>query len=208
MIITKIELTKGKKVRIFIEDEYAFWLYKKDVTIYKLKESEALEKDAYHKIIEETVFYYAKAKALSLLQHMDRTEKELRMRLLREEFKEDIVERTLDYVKSFHYIDDLRYACAFIRSKQLNKSRSQIQLSLKAKGIEDDIVRLAYEELSEEDDSKNPELEAILKIVSKKCHNPNDLTHEEKMKISASLYRKGFRSENIRKVMSLDEDLF
>ena len=52
--------------------------------------------------------YQAKKKAMDLLLHNDRTEAELRERLLRKEFDADSVEDAVAYVKSFGYIDDER----------------------------------------------------------------------------------------------------
>ena len=206
MTITKIETAGKKRVNVYIDDAFAFWLPPKDIILYALNESEPITETMYDRIIEESVFYRAKLKALTLLQHADRTEMELRNRLTRESYQADVIDRTMAYVKSFHYIDDLRYAMSYIRSRSLSKSKKQILMELSKKGISQDTIEKAYIELSElEGESIDPEISAIKKIISKKCSNINELTKEEKLKLFASLYRKGFSADNIRKVCSISE---
>ena len=52
----------------------------------------------------------ATKKAMGLLQHMDRTEWELRSKLEQAGFSEEAVEAAIQYVAGYHYIDDKRYA--------------------------------------------------------------------------------------------------
>ena len=67
---------------------------------------------------------------MSLLQSMDRTESELRDRLLRQDFPEETVDQAVRYVKSFGYVDDRRYAESFILSRKGRKSRREIYAEL------------------------------------------------------------------------------
>ena len=48
----------------------------------------------------------AKKKAMSLLKYMDRTEWQLRDKLSLKGFSEGAIEEAIEYVKSFHYLDD------------------------------------------------------------------------------------------------------
>ena len=209
MIITKLEVVGKQKFNVYIDDDFAFWLYKKEVALLDLREEDSISTIKLEDILENTIFYRCKLKALQLLQHMDRTEKELKDRLIRETYPADIVDRTIEYVKSFHYIDDVRYAVSYIRLKRMTKSKKQINMGLYAKGIYEDTIEQAYAELAESEDkleeNEDSEIVAIRRIVHKKCSDLSTLTKEEKLKISASLYRKGFSSENIRKVFSMEE---
>ena len=56
----------------------------------------------------------AKKKAMSLLKYMDRTEWQLRDKLSLKGFSEEAIEEAIEYVKSFHYLDDYRYAVHFL----------------------------------------------------------------------------------------------
>ena len=83
----------------------------------------------------EDVLKQAKLKALSLLTDMDRTEAQLRQKLKQKAFEENIIEQTIEYVKSFGYIDDAKYAQRFVESRKKTKSKQEITAMLKEKGV-------------------------------------------------------------------------
>lgn len=134
----------------------------------------------------------AKKKAMSLLQHMDRTEWELRSKLEKAGFTEESVQEAMEYVKSFHYIDDRRYAFRFVEIYCESRSIQRIRQDLQKKHISDELITLALEEI-EYDDSRALE-KALDKVLSGIGH---ELSYEERQKIIAKLYRKGFRVDQI-----------
>ena len=72
----------------------------------------------------------AKLKALRLLERMDRTEAQLREKLLQAEFDPEMVEKAIAYVKSFGYINDERYVRNYIECRCQSKSRRQLEQEL------------------------------------------------------------------------------
>lgn len=196
MIISRIEQIDKKKYKIYIDQEYAFLLYSSDIKKNKLEVGEEISQQLYEEIIEDTVFRRAKQKALAILKFMDRTEKELELKLRQADYTDDIINRTIAYVKDYKYIDDERYTSYYIRSKKDLKSKRQIEMELYRKGIDKSMIDRVLEEEFDGDES------AIKKAIAKKTSNIEELTYEEKQKIAASLYRKGFRSEDIRKYLS------
>ena len=88
----------------------------------------------------------AKKRALYLLERMDRTEQQLREKLKSSDYPEEVIEEAIEYVKSFHYLDDERYAENFTRYKKENMSRQQIKQKLMLKGVSKDIIQNAIEE--------------------------------------------------------------
>lgn len=78
----------------------------------------------------------AKLKALRLLERMDRTEAQLREKLLQAEFDSEMVEKAIAYVKSFGYINDERYVRNYIECRCQSKSRRQLEQELQfRKGV-------------------------------------------------------------------------
>ena len=67
----------------------------------------------------------ARRKALRLLEHMDRTEKGLRDRLIQGGFSEEAAEDAVAYVKDYGYINDYRYALNYILYRIHSKSRRE-----------------------------------------------------------------------------------
>lgn len=135
----------------------------------------------------------AKLKAMSILKYRDRTEKELRMKLKQAGFLESVIDAAVEYVISFHYIDDERYTASYIRYKKDLKSIRQMQMELVEKGIPKDMFNRVIE------DQQVSEEEAVRRAIKKRTEDVDTLPQELKQKLIASLYRKGFSQEEIKR---------
>lgn len=140
----------------------------------------------------------AKKKAMSLLQHMDRTEWELRSKMEKAGFSEEAVREAIEYVRSFHYIDDERYAIRFAEIYRESRSISRIRQDLQKKHISEETITLALEEIDYDDSA------ALKKALDKLLKNQTDaLSYEDRQKLIAKLYRKGFRVDQIVKQLDI-----
>jgi regulatory protein len=207
-IVTEIKPIDKVKVQIFLNDEAAFWLYRKDYKELPLEVGLKISDTLLLKIESELVLRYAKKQALTLLERMDRTELEITTKLRDKEFPEHVVTQAIAYVKSFHYLDDYRYTLNYIKGRYQTKSKRQLSYALYQKGINQSDIDRAYEELmgSESTEDKDLEEEAILRIVRRKGKPIDEFSKEEKQKLIASLYRKGFHSHTIQKVLRTEEE--
>ncbi len=134
-------------------------------------------------------------KAMSLLNHKDRTKWELQDRLERAGFSEDVIEDAIAYVESFHYIDDLRYAKRFAEIYREARSVSRIRLDLKKRHVPEEYIEVALEEIGYDDSP------ALARELGKLCKDGGELSYMERQKIAAKLYRKGFCPEDIFQAM-------
>ena len=139
----------------------------------------------------------AKKKAMSLLKYMDRTEWQLRDKLAAKGFSEEAVEGAIDYVKSFHYLDDYRYAVHFVEIHQEQRSRQRMRQDLYQKHVPEEYIDLALESICENDDLA---LQTALRKITK---GETEFSYEEKQKIAGKLYRKGFRLGDIKRVLDM-----
>ena len=79
---------------------------------------------------------------------MDRTEAQLREKLLQAEFSPELVEDAIAYVKSYGYIDDERYVRNYIEYRREQKSRRQLEQELQyRKGEPQELIQKVYEDL-------------------------------------------------------------
>ncbi|MEE1085893.1 MAG: regulatory protein RecX [Schaedlerella sp.] len=196
MIVTKIETVTRTKYKVEIDQEFAFVLYKGELSQYEIREGEKISEEVYQKIRKEVVLRRAKLRALHLLTDVARTEAGLRQKLKQNLYSEDIVELVIQYVQSFGYLDDLRYAESFVLNKKQSKSRKEIYALLCEKGVSRDLIDLAMENCYEDG-----EQEAIRQLIRKKNVNLECTTEKELNKLYAYLARKGFRYEDIRQVI-------
>ena len=135
--------------------------------------------------------------ALSLLEHRDRTELEMRRKLREREYGQEEIEDTITFLKDYHYLDDEAYARRYVRTASLGKSIRQIRQNLQSKGIGRDILDLCLDEE-----------EAVRRFLRKKGYvSGADEVTEKAGKLAAALGRRGFSYETIRRVMTeLSED--
>ncbi|MGC4020058.1 MAG: regulatory protein RecX [Muricomes sp.] len=197
MIVTKLEAVTKTKYKIFLDGEFAFVLYKGELSRYHLRENEELEETVYQKIWEEVIVKRARLRAMHLLEDMDRTESGLREKLRQGLYPEAAIEEAVQYVKSFRYIDDFRYAKHFIESRKTSKSRKEIYALLRGKGVASDKIDLAFEECYESEGEK----QAIEQILRKKRFNPSQADNKEMQRLYGYLARKGFHYDDIRQVI-------
>ncbi len=138
----------------------------------------------------------ARRRALYLLTDMDRTEKELRDRLKKAGYSENTIARTMEYVRSFGYIDDKKYAEKFIDFAKGKKSRVRIAYDLAQKGVPRDIIDEAFESAGDWD-----EKELIRAMAEKKLRNMDMTDPAAYRKVVSYLARKGFSGSDIITVL-------
>ena len=132
-IVEITEMSRGR-IRIRLENGTIFPLYRKEAAVFNISEGSELEVTAWDEICKTILQKRARKRAMYLLQKMDRTEKQLREKLVQSEYPEEIVEDAIAYVRSYHYIDDVRYAENYVRCHQDTKSKMQIKIALTQKG--------------------------------------------------------------------------
>ncbi|MDD3219302.1 MAG: regulatory protein RecX [Lachnospiraceae bacterium] len=134
----------------------------------------------------------AKRKAMQILTRMDRSEYDLSNSLRRSKFSEEAVLAAVEYVKSYGYIDDARYARMYIRTHQHQRGRIRLQYELGNKGVSADLVAQAYEELELAE-----EKEVVRSLVKKKWNKPEKPNEKELARIVGYLARQGFKNQDI-----------
>ena len=136
-------------------------------------------------------------KAMRLLVSRDRSEQELRERLEQEGFGSEETEAAVEYVKSFGYINDSRYAENYVMSAGSKKSRAALRLFLQEKGIAGDTIENALSELP------GDETDLIFQLTVKKAGEPHKMEEKELRRTYGYLARKGFSSGDIWKTLRL-----
>ena len=128
---------------------------------------------------------------------MDRTEAQLREKLLNAEFAPALVEQAVAYVKSYGYLDDERYVRNYIEYRKDLKSRRQLEQELRfKKGVPSELIQKVYEELESGDEKA-----LIRKLLEKKHYDAQTWDDRQRQKLIAFLSRKGFRTGDILSVM-------
>lgn len=199
MKITKIETQKknDERVNIYIDEEFAFGLSLELVYTHSLKKGMEIDPSFLNNILLKEEQIKANNVALRYLGYRMRAEKEIRDRLYKDDFDEDIIDNSIDYLQKNGLIDDYEFAKAFTLDKiNINKYGPQrIRYDLYQKGIDRDII----DKVLSKDDN---EYERCLEAGEKKIYSYRKDDNQSKYrKLSAFLQRRGFSYAVIRDVL-------
>ena len=200
----------GKKSSVYIDGELKGPLYPKEINHYKLEDDSEIDDTTYEKIMKEAILPRAKRYVMNLLIKSDRSEAELKHKLRQAGYGDEASCIAIEYVRGFHYIDELRMAENFIRTKMDYSSEKEIRYKLGEKGINEETIDLAYDEIVE-NEGEDLELKAAENFVMKKLgyksglgsdtESQTELSYEEKNKLMAAAFRKGFRQGSVKEVL-------
>lgn len=197
MTVTEIRPVTKQKYQIEVEGHSPFVLYKGEVFRYHIEKDREISPEIYREIIEEVLTKRAKLRALHLLEQGDRTKKDLEEKLLKNGYPPEAAEAALAYVESFHYIDDKRYALSYIQNQSGRKGRARIQMELRRKGVPQEYIDQAFQEMEEETDTEA----MIRELVQKKRRGQGPMDEKEKQKLYGFLLRRGFSTSDILSVL-------
>ncbi len=203
MTVTQITGISRGRYRVYIEEQSAFILYGGELRRLGIQEGEEVSEECLREIRGKILPERAKKRAMNLLQKRDYTAAGLREKLKNGEYPEECIEEAVAYVESYGYVDDLRYTRDFITYNLDRKSRTRIEQDLMRKGIPKDTIRAVFEELEGEGTSQN-EAAMIRNLLEKKKYDAITATWEEKQRMYAFLYRRGFRVDAINSALLLD----
>lgn len=198
-VVSIEKLDKGKRCICFENGEKVV-VYYSEIRGLDLDEDSYISEAVYEKIFIEIVGKRAKKRALHLLEQMDRTEQQLREKLMASEYPDRCIEDAIAYVKRFHYLDDERYAETFTRCKKEKMSRQQIKQKLMMKGVSRDIIENVMEDEYDVDESIH-----IRNILKKKEFSNESADEGEFRRVYNYLLRRGFRSNDILREMKCIE---
>ena len=194
--VCKVEKRDKGKYCICFETGIHCLVYGYEIRGMKLEEDTYISKEQYQHIVKEIVGKRAKKRAMHLLERMDRTEHQLREKLMSSDYPEECVDDAIAYVKGFHYLDDSRYAENFTRYSKEKLSRQQIKQKLISKGIAKDLIEDAIDSEYDADERMH-----IRKLLEKKHFDSSNCDESEFRRIYQYILRRGFHSNDILKEM-------
>lgn len=198
-IITGIIELSGGRCKVEIDGEFQFVLYRGELRAYQIKEGECVSGDTLREILTEVLPKRAKLRSMNLLKSRTYTERQIREKLRQGFYPEAVIDEAVEYIKSFHYIDDRRYVKDYIVYYSESRSQGRIKQDLIKKGIDRELIDAVYEEELEEE--LPDETVLIHKWLQKKSYDRDCAGYQERQKMGAFLYRKGFSMDKIEKMI-------
>jgi regulatory protein len=196
MTITKITpavRTEGR-YNVFVDEAYSFSLDELQLVKLGLKKGQVLTDEELENYRTESDFGKNYIRAVDLISRRLRSEREIRDYAFRKKWAGHNTERVIERLYQYGYLDDARFAAAFVRSRAATRtlSKRKMTLELCQKGIKPDIIDQVLGASDEYD-----ELAALKKLVAKKRGH-----YDDERKFITYLARQGFSYDDIKSVLS------
>lgn len=196
MIISKISpavKTPGR-YNVFVNGAYTFSLDEVQLANLGLKKGQEIDQAELDKLKSESGFGKNYIRALDLISRRLRSEREIRDYAFRKQWTKENTERVIERLRIHGYLNDQRFAEAFVRSRAnlRNYSKRRMMLELRKKGISSTIIEQVLADSDEFD-----ELSALQNLIAKKRSH-----YDNEQKLIAYLARQGFSYDQIRTALS------
>lgn len=198
MKIVEIVSVDKRKQKIVLDNDMVFVLYNRELKKYDIQSDGYIESNIFNVIMEDVLYPRAKERALYIIGGGDKTIKQLKDKLKAGLYPEEIIDRVIEFLVKYNYVDDKRYALSYINAKKNSYSRKKIEGELIQKGISREVVREALAE--QFGDSEKDTITLLLKKNKYKNLLEDDIG---KKKVIASLVRKGFDYEIITRCIKV-----
>lgn len=188
MTITSIEpcVKTRNRSNVFIDGTFAFSVYNDIILEAKLKSNTDVDEKFVAKVKAYDEYKRAVKKALEYISFKDRTEKEVREKLV--DFRPVITNKVMAYVNKKGYINDDEYAVEYTKHL-VNKGygQSKIRQKLFDKGIKNDVIENVLSTIVVED-VQNKAMELGQKVWRKYSDDPGKASR----KVVENLVRHGY----------------
>ena len=164
-IITKIEMQKKNKdrVNIYMNDEFAFACDAQLVYIHNITKGKTIEKQGLQDIIDEDNYIKGKNSALHFLERSFKSAKQVEDKLIAKEFDIKTIDRVLEFLKQYGFIDDKRFVELFIKEKIKTSGKNKIKFTLLKKSLPKELIVEGLNKISSEQ-----QLEIALQLGEKR----------------------------------------
>ncbi|MFO8101261.1 MAG: RecX family transcriptional regulator [Dehalococcoidia bacterium] len=189
MIVTDIKpQKKGKRsLNLFLDGEFAVALSPKAFEEFGIHIGQELSQTEFEKLKNFEQAQQALERARRYLAARPRSEMEVRMRLQRYGYGEEIISLTIDRLRESGLVDDAAFADFWKQNRREFNPRSTRMMAreLKQKGVSQEMATVAVEGIDDEDEA--------YRAGYRKAHSLSAANYSEfRRKLGAFLYRRGF----------------
>lgn len=204
MNVTELVPLGKKRYKVILENKIQFALYAGEIRHYGIEEGKELSQEEWQEIKDEILKKRARERSMYLLKAMDYTEQEMRTKLAKNYYPQEVIEDVVEYLKGYHYLDDIRYIECYYRTYLGRKSLAAIRQALMKKGLSKELIVQVTEQCDEirEEIEDYPEEAMIRALLKKKKYSGDAADYKEKNRILGFLVRRGYKMEDVLHVMN------
>ena len=197
----KPQAKNNKRVSVYLNGAYYCGLDLLTVMQARLKVGQEIDENTLVEIQRSSEAQACFDSALNFISKSVKTEKEIKDKLIKKGYLEEIVLETLEKLKSYNFVNDKDYINRYVSTYKNNKSKKLIKFELQKKGVN----KLDVDECLDEIES---EFETALKIAEKYVRN-KEKDEKTFQKCYKYLLSKGFSYDDslnaTKKVINIEE---
>src|SRR5215212_7175344 len=127
----------GERVNVFVNGKFSFALDADLALRRDVRPGMRLDADQLSQLLAEDGDARAYARALHFLGYRIRSAQEIRARLQRDDWPDEVIERVLARLHDEHLIDDAHFAAAWVENRSLSRPRGAraLKQELRGKGV-------------------------------------------------------------------------
>lgn len=195
--VTRIEAQQNNPHRysIFLDGDYALSLSAGELLDNGLHQDQELTEQEIEELKRQSGEGKAYDKAIGFLSFRRRTRREMERYLAGKGYEETAIAGVIERLAQQGLVDDAGFADSWVRDRQnlRPRSRKQLAMELRTKGVDDETISQRLDELGDEG-----ELEAIKAVANKKA------ARMDGEKLVQYLLRQGYKYDLIKRALSED----
>ncbi len=194
MIISALHTVSSEHINILFEDGTEIRSTLGVITEMMLFRGKELDDSAVEQLRALSAKAFAVEKAVELLSYRQMSGKEMRSKLIRKGFEAEAAEAAVSKLYELRLLDDEQYAAAVVRHYTVKGyGAGRIRAELAHRGVDRDYWDEALASASGSD-------EKLMSYIRSHLRDPDD--RDQKRKVSAALYRRGYSWDEIRSALS------
>ncbi len=193
----KTQIKSKERVSIFIDGVYHFSLHMDVLIDYGLSVGSEITETLLEEIQSKDELKKAYAKGIDIVSRRLNTEKEVRDKLKRKEYAPLTINKTIEKLKEYGYVDDEVFLEQYLSFKGSTQGPRKLKYDLMQKGIDEYLIDTALENLKEDEYSR------CLEIATSRLSSISDTLEMSKKynRLAGFLQRKGYGFGVIKEVL-------
>lgn len=190
----KQQIKRSGRYSIYFDEKYLFSLSEPELMQSGIRVGKEYSAEELEKLQQTAIIDKAYMRALDFLSRRMRSEWELRDYLRRKDYDSPTVDIILNKLSEYNYIDDKKFAAAWVENRRLLKPTSlrRLRQELTQKHVSREIVNeVLAEDLGDEQG-------ALKQMIEKKQAKSR---YKDQQKLIAYLLRQGFNYSDIKQVL-------
>lgn len=159
----------GTRVNVFVDEKFSFALDIRVIEKYRLARGSVVDAALLSELLREDGDSKAYAKAMFFLGYRARSEAEVRTRLKRDEWSDEVIDRVLLRLREQGFLNDENFSTMWVENRSHSKPRGgrMLQQELRQKGVEREIIEAALPDSDQEADNALAALRQKLRLWTK-----------------------------------------